>query len=99
MRMRDPNPEATAEAGRLLGSDRYVSESGLLPPLEAQPWQTPPLQSVETKVGRVEKAEGERQFWEGAGEGRKMLARQAKGPSPLQVVAGSLLTDWMSLFQ
>lgn len=60
--------------------------------LEAQPWQTPPLPSVETKVGRVERQRGEGgetcESWTaggGKGEGRgEMVARLAEGLSPLR---------------
>lgn len=49
------------EQGRLLDGDTSHSESGLPTHLEAVlDWQVSPPANAETKVGRVEKAEGER---------------------------------------
>lgn len=77
--------------------------------LEAQPWQTPPLPSVETKVGRVERQRGEGgetcESWtagggKGGGKGGdgSKTGRRAQSTS-WGWQAGSLLTDWMSLSQ
>lgn len=95
--------DSSQQAGSLVMKDLSLNQGHL----EPQSWQSPPLSSVKTKVGRVERQreEGERlvnpgRLGEDAGGRREMVARPAEGLRPLcGRLAGSLLTDWMSLSQ
>lgn len=80
--------DSSQQAGSLVIKDLSLNQGHL----EPQSWQSPPLSSVKTNVGRVERQrkEGERLVnpgWLGEDTGgrREMVARQAEGLRPLCV--------------